>query len=251
MTASFQPPHPQTELVPEVPRDPWKVSRDNPMEWEKEGKRVERRELARLPHLEPIVELEAAVCRAVAGCAVCQHAITKGSVVLSVRVKLSEPRTNSDGSSRFTERFLIHAGCVLASFGGAKDLRVGRGCFDCGAEPEYKQGHPWKAFASSRHAPVPLCKECAQMNRWRGCDQCDVHYPPYMVSRVVSQPTPTDPDEEEWDEGLVGEIDLMGMMLCEYCASRLNVKTLFQQRREAEEFAKLRQQMAAGKVFSR
>lgn len=188
--------------------------------------------VAEIPRKDPYVSVYAQVAKSVAGCIVCERPIVKGSTRLSVVVTLPEPRVNRDGSTRRTERYNIHPGCLTAALEGGDELITGWHCWDCGAEPPFKQGHPWKCFSTSRFAFGALCVECSQRSRWRVCEICLVFFPHYMVSRIVA-----------------GELE--GESACEYCAARNDAKTLFQLRHEKEEFEALRARVAAGKVFGR
>lgn len=188
---------------------------------------------ADLPRRDPFVSFYSQVAKSVAGCFVCQRPIAKGTHRISVVIRLPEPRVSPDGTVRKTERFNAHAGCLVS---GLEDegvtLTTGWDCWDCGAEPEFRQGHPWKCFTTTRFAPGALCTRCAQRARWRACESCVMFYPHYMVSAV--------------SDG--GDLQLT-MDVCEYCAARQGVKTVLQIKREADEFEALRQRMAAGKVF--
>lgn len=185
--------------------------------------------IADLPRRDPFISLYSQVAKSVAGCVICDRPIAKGVARLSILVHLPEPRTSPSGVTRKSERFNVHAGCLVASLSG-DDLVTGWNCWDCGADPQFKQGHPWKCYTTSRFAPGALCERCAQRSRWRACELCMVFFPQWMVSEVVSGP-------DEGDEA------------CEFCAARSGSRTVFQVKREAEEFEALRARMATGEVF--
>lgn len=191
-----------------------------------------------LPRHDPFVSFYSQVAKSVAGCFVCDRPIAKGTHRLSLVITLPEPRVDKGGNTRRTERFNAHPGCLSFALEGVM-VATGWDCWDCGAQPMFKQGHPWKCFTTSRFAPGALCTTCAQRGRWKTCEHCMIFFPHYMVSATVE----TVPVAED---GLLVE-DVVEV--CEYCAARLGVKTLFQAKREQEEFEALRAQIAAGKVF--
>lgn len=204
-----------------------KVTFDSPRRWTLKNGKFQDVEIGVMPRIDPIVEVTAQVARSVAACMACGGAIPKGSVRLSFKVELPQPRQNSSGVTRTSERFNLHAGCVMEVFEGVQ-LRTSRTCFDCGAQPRFVQGHPFRCFTGSRFAYSPLCEKCAERRRWGVCDECVVYYPIHMVSEVVT--------EGEYYEGI----------LCDHCALEEGVKTKLQLDREEREFEELRRKLAKG-----
>lgn len=217
------------------PRDPnlfagyddYKVTVENPRKWQKKDGKFEDLSLAELPRYEPFIEVVAQVARSVAMCMICGGAIAKGSVRLSFKVNLPLDRQDKYGNARQSERYNIHAGCIVQTFEGLQ-LRDRNTCFDCGASSNYRQGHPWRCFTGSKFAPAPLCPDCSQRKRWTSCEECVLFYPTYMVSPVATE----------------GEFE--NQELCVNCATSNGVKTVVQVEQERAEFEEVRRKLAEG-----
>lgn len=193
----------------------------------------------------PTLILDVELAKGVAGCAVCDKPITKGTSRLKLDVKLDVPLDDKRGRARTHETFFMHPGCITDRI-KPEVIRHGFDCYDCGAIPE--EGLRWAAYAFtvSRFSPAPICTICAQKPKWVRCQVCNIFYPPWML-QTVDGPVPTDDDGMSFMN--LGAVDLNVEHTCEYCARRHGIRTVEAVESELEKFERLKAEIAEHGIF--
>lgn len=237
--------------------------------------RGERREpLAVLPRyrkdehgnpIPPTLILDLEFSKGVAGCAICNKPITKGTTRIKLEVKLDSPIEGKKGRARTHESFYLHPGCITDRI-KPEVIRHGFDCYDCGAIPGDGLRWAYYGFTVSRFAPAPLCGGCIEKPKWARCQVCQIYYPPWMLQTVddpslAEEPEPAPPPATPTaGTGLSAVIyspppspfDFRVPPVeysCEFCAKRHGIRTVEAVESEAEKFERLRREIAEHGIF--
>lgn len=214
-----------------------------------------------IEHL-PAVKIFVELAKGVAGCCFCDAPIPKETTRFCLVVALPIAEFTKTGRERRTEKYYAHSGC-LGGLLGQETKRTKYTCWDCGAPPpqdaENRYGasfHPYSVFTTTKFAAARLCSVCARKPKWRQCAGCHVMYPLWMISEVVE-----DLEARMAAYNVMSDFDdPVGMLLyprgdghplevCDYCASRANVRTKKVADAEKADFEETRRRIAEEGIF--
>lgn len=196
----------------------------------------------------PVVEMWVELAKGTAGCAVCDRPIPKGTSRVKLNVRLAEPRTLENGQRQLHQAYYLHPGCMTERV-KPEVVRHGLDCYDCGKMPEENElgldvRFTNRCFTVSKFSPAPICETCTGKPTWMQCEICSIHYPPWMVSQVVGADDSSEMWDGEWVTLEVREQLQAVKAACEFCAKRFKLVTQTEADKAAEDFERLRREIA-------
>lgn len=183
-----------------------------------------RMNLLQLPRRDPYLNVDVERAFRESGCHICRRPIAKGDIRLAIDVALAEAREDKFGHERDTERYYVHASCVIEALQG-KDPRPFDACWDC-AKALDDADDTFAAFTTHRFGYARLCWECANKPRWAGCAHCSVLFPHWMVSYTRDN-----------------------VRLCDWCSENTGEETRRVVASRKSEFAQLKEEILKDGVY--
>jgi hypothetical protein len=235
------------------------------MELERSGA---ERPIAFLPLGGPdrVVEVYVQVAKAEAGCGICSRVTPKGATRVTLKIRMPDEiddRGQRVSPKRLWQRYHFHPACFTKPM-GSEIKRGSWDCWDCGAQPPMvvHPGHGklvpdfenllqqgWRsAFTTTRFAAAPLCPKCVAKPKWRRCNNCEVHFPQWMILRGEYEHRRSHVIRSTF-EAYVDEPVIDSGDWCSFCADRYNVTTVEKSKETAEAFEELRRQIAERGIF--